>query len=152
MTNRTIIERQKQSACLNRRGCASPIRTEQTMSDQNYPKLTDQGDQLLTRYKRVSALYKTVLDLASKILYEIESSGSEKLIAALMQEKIKLAENIRIETEDLNLSQASFGEAVNSATIRQAKEIISDIKIMLAEIYEREEQIMQHLKKSKYKT
>lgn len=121
------------------------------MSDETYPKISEQTEPLLTKYKRISALYKTILDLASKILYEIESGSSEKLIAALMEEKIRVGRKISQETEGLNLKPLSPGEVVNSATIREAKEIIADIKIMLGELYEREERITQFLKKRKTK-
>lgn len=96
-------------------------------------------------------MYKTILDLASKILYEIENVGSEKLISALIEEKIRVAGKIEHETEGLNLSPLGPGEVINSATIREAKEIISDIKIMLGELYEREEKITQFLKRRKPK-
>ena len=121
------------------------------MAEEQFSKVTEQTDPLLTRYKRVSAMYKTILDLASKILYEMENSGSEKLIAALIEEKIRVADKIKRETEGLNLSPLGPGEVVNSATVREVKEIISDIKIMLGELFEREEKLTQLLKRRKPK-
>jgi hypothetical protein len=119
------------------------------MSEESYSKIAERSESLLTRYKRVAALYKTILDLASKILYEIETCGSEKLIAALIEEKMRVADKIRNETEGLNIHPLGFGEIVNSNTIREAKEIISDIKIMLSELYEKEERINQIAKRKK---
>ncbi len=119
------------------------------MADESYPKIAEQGESLLIRYKRISAMYKTILDLASKILYELETGGSEKLIAALIEEKIRVAEKIKIETDGVNLHPINSGEIVNSNTIREAKEILSDIKIMLGELYEREEKITQFFKRKK---
>ncbi|MCI0531316.1 MAG: hypothetical protein L0Y74_05155 [candidate division Zixibacteria bacterium] len=119
------------------------------MSGDKITHLSDKTDPFLTRYKRVSALYKTILDLASKILYEVESGGSEKLISALMKEKLKVAEKIREETEFLSDQPVPTGEVVNSSMVQEAKDIISDIKIMLSELYEREERIVKMIKKSK---
>src|SRR3972149_4222565 len=121
------------------------------MAEEQLSKVTEQTDPLLTRYKRVSAMYKTILDLASKILYELETGGSEKLIAALIEEKIRVADKIKKETEGVNLHPVFPGEIVNSNTIREAKEILSDIKIMLGELYEREEKITLFFKKRRPK-
>ena len=119
------------------------------MAEEIYPKVAEQSETLLTRYKRISAMYKTILDLASKILYELETGGSEKLMAALIEEKIRVAYKIKNETEGVNLHPLLQGEIVNSNTMREAKEIISDVKIMLGELYEREEKITQLLKRKK---
>ncbi len=121
------------------------------MSEESYPKIVEQKENLLNRYKRISAMYKTILDLASKILYEIETGGSEKLVSALIDEKLRVAEKIRNETEGLNIHPLGTGETVNSNTIREAKEIISDIKIMLSELYEKEERINQLSKRRRPK-
>jgi|GEM_PF-5571834 len=121
------------------------------MADESYPKIAEQGETLLIRYKRISAMYKTILDLASKILYELETGGSEKLIAALLEEKSRVADKIKKVTEGVNLHPVFPGEIVNSNTIREAKEILSDIKIMLGELYEREEKIVLFLKKRRPK-
>jgi len=119
------------------------------MAEESYPKVAEQSETLLIRYKRISAMYKTILDLASKILYELETGGSEKLIAALIEEKVRVADKIENETEGVNLQPVFPGEIVNSNTIREAKEILSDIKVMLGEFYEREEKITHFFKKRK---
>src|SRR4030067_72157 len=118
------------------------------MTEELYPKVTEQPETLLTRYKRVSAMYKTVLDLTSKILYEMENNGSERLIDALIEEKLRVADRIKLETEDLHLNPNSPKEAVNSSTIREVKEILSDIQLMVADLSEREEKISILLKKT----
>ncbi len=122
------------------------------MTDESYPKVAEQSETILTRYKRISALYKTILDLASKILYELETGGSEKLIAALIEEKVRVADKIKNETEDMNIHPLGSGEVVNTNMVREVKEIISDIKIMLGELYEREEKITLFVKKRRPKT
>lgn|SRR5574341_597225 len=119
------------------------------MAEESYPKIAEQSETLLIRYKRISALYKTILDLASKILYELETGGSEKLMAALIEEKSRVADKIKNETEWINVHPLNAGEIVNSNTIREAKEILSDIKIMLGELYEREGKITQLLTRKK---
>jgi hypothetical protein len=119
------------------------------LAEESFPKVAEQSETLLIRYKRISAMYKTILDLASKILYELETSGSEKLMAALIEEKVRVADKIKIETEGVNLQPVFPGEIVNSNTVREAKEILSDIKIMLGELYEREEKLAQLLKRKR---
>ena len=119
------------------------------MTEELFPKVTEQPDTLTIRYKRVSAMYKTVLDLTSKILYELENNGSERLIDALIEEKLRVADKINPETEDLNLNRNSPKQVVNSSTIREVKEILSDIQLMLAELFEREERITILLKKKR---
>jgi len=119
------------------------------MTEESYPKIAEQSETLLIRYKRISAMYKTILDLASKILYELETGGSEKLITALIEEKSRVADKIKNETEWINLHPVNPGEIVNSNTIREVKEILSDIKIMLGEFYEREEKITRLHKRKK---
>ena len=121
------------------------------MTEESYPKIAEQSETLLIRYKRISAMYKTILDLASKILYELETGGSEKLIIALIEEKSRVADKIKNETEWINLHPVNPGEIVNSNTIREVKEILSDIKIMLGEFYEREEKITLFFKKRRPK-
>ncbi|EQB63702.1 MAG: hypothetical protein RBG1_1C00001G1281 [candidate division Zixibacteria bacterium RBG-1] len=117
------------------------------MPEDTYPTSTNL-ESLLNRYKRLKSRYKTILDLAGKIMFELENSGSERLIKALLEEKIKIAEKIQLETDELSLHPIPQNEVINSQIIREAKEIIADIKIMLGELYEREETISEWIKKS----
>lgn len=52
-----------------------------------------------------------------------------------------------METDELSLHPIPQNEVINSQVIREAKEIIADIKIMLGELYEREETISEWVKK-----
>ncbi len=120
------------------------------MSEETYPTSTN-IENLLSRYKRLKSRYKTILDLAGKILFELENSGSERLIKALLDEKLRIAERIQVETDELASHPIPQNEVVNSQTVKEAKEIIADIKVMLGELYEREETISEWVKKRNLK-
>lgn len=64
------------------------------MPEDTYPTSANL-ESLLNRYKRLKSRYKTILDLAGKIMFELENSGSERLIKALLEEKIKIFEKSR---------------------------------------------------------
>ncbi len=104
-------------------------------------------ESLLNRYKRLKGRYKTILDLAGKIMFELENAGSDRLIKALLEEKIRVAEKIQLETDELTVHPIPQNEVINAQIVREAKEIIAEIKIMLGELYEREETISEMLKK-----
>lgn len=116
------------------------------MPEDTYPTSANL-EGLLNKYKRLKARYKTILDLAGKILFELENSGSERIVKALLEEKLRVAEKIQLETDELALHPIPQNEIINSQIIREAKEIIADIKIMLGDLYEREETISEWIKK-----
>ncbi len=104
-------------------------------------------ESLLNKYKRLKGRYKTILDLAGKIMFELENAGSDRLIKALLEEKLRVAERIQLETDELTVHPIQQNEVINAQIVKEAKEIIADIKIMLGELYEREESISEVLKK-----
>src|SRR3972149_12117130 len=116
------------------------------MPEDTYPTSTNL-ESLLNRYKRLKSRYKSILDLAGKILFELENSGSERIIKALLEEKLRIAEKIQLETDELAVHPIPQNEVINAQIVREAKEIIAEIKIMLGELYEREETISEMLKK-----
>lgn len=108
-------------------------------------------DTLINRYKKLYYRYKTILDLCNKIYFEVESGADRETIVNLMKDKFQIGEQIKNETQAISESPIPSGEAVNSQMVKEAKEIIEAIQVLLDELWKKEEVLLKLFRKRNIK-